>query len=474
MLIPIHELRRSCEGRIRMLETQGHDVTGLKEKLDAIPAGYDAILKFGYELNEVPMRADFPYDEPNDLVAIHSERPEGAVDVIPGYLNELEIRDRVFGGVYGKMLGCILGKPLEMGWDLPLIQGYLEGAGAWPLNDFVPSFSPTQVTHLRRDCIESTKGHVTHVQSDDDINYMIMGLKVLEQFGPDFTTQDMAWMWRENIPYGWTWGPEHTRLCLLSCLWWGYGHIPQGKEWDQFVALFNDGEELIGAMIRGDTFGLVNPGRTAYAAELAWRDGRLTHGKTGLYAEMWVAAAVAAAFHETDPVKVIQAANAQLPKRSRYYEAMQEVLDWSVNEPDWLKVWSRINDKWGYLGFNGTFNESAAIVNSIVHGVDAYGQVDFEKVICMQVMQGWDCDSSGATAGCIAGVMAGYRNLPQKWLEPVRDTFHSTVAGEHDTRISKFAERVYQMNRIVRTAKPLKDTLNRENKGDSQNFTIKE
>ncbi|MBC8079016.1 MAG: ADP-ribosylglycohydrolase family protein [Gorillibacterium sp.] len=478
MLIPFNELRKTCANRIRMMETQGHDIKGLQEQLNSVPDSYDALLAFGRLIIDVPMRNDFPYREPNDLMSIQKERSEQRRDVIPGFLSDLEIRDKVYGGVYGRMLGCILGKPFEIGLTLADIKSYLEGVGAWPLNDFAPAYSPTQTSPLRRDCIESMKGFVTHVQADDDLNYLVLGLKVLEQFGSNFRTQDMAYLWKENIPYGWNWGPEHTRYCLLAGLWWDHNNkLPEGKEWDDFVALFNDGEELIGAMIRGDAFGLVNPGRPSLAAEMAWRDGRLTHAKTGLYAEMWVAASVAAAFHEQNAVKVVQAGIDQLPQNSRYAECMREVLDWSVHDHDWLKTYDRINAKWGYLGFNGTFNESATVVNALVNGVDSHGHVDFEQMICTQVMQGWDCDSAGATTGCLAGVMAGYRNIPDKWLLPIQDTFHTTVAAEKETKISAFAERMYQMSRIVRAAVPVEASKDREGmqvQGDSNNFTVKE
>jgi hypothetical protein len=457
MLIPFEQLRQTCYNRLKMLEVQGYEINGRYEELQTIPDSYDQLLAFARSIVHLTLRPDFLYQEPDDLATIQALRPHIRRDVVDGVLSEVEIKDKIFGGVYGRMLGCILGKPLEMAWDLPTIRRYLEGANAWPLSDFVPPYSSSQVEPVRRDCIESTRGFVNFVQPDDDLNYMILGLRVLEEYGPNFRTQDMALLWRDNIPYGWNWGPEHTRYCLLTGLWWEHHNkLPEGREWDDFVALLNDGEEKIGAMIRGDAFGLTSPGLPAVAAEFAWRDGRLTHAKTGLYAEMWVAAALAAAFYLNDPVKVVRAGLEQLPQKSRYVECMQEVLDWSVEEADWYKVWERINEKWGYLGFNGTFNESATIVNSLVHGVDrTSGKLDFEKVICTQVMQGWDCDSAGATAGCLAGVMAGYHNIPGKWLDAIQDTFYSTVAGEREQRISGFAQRMYYMSRTVRAATKL-------------------
>ena len=411
MFIPIKEFRTAIRDRIAMLETQGYDIKEYKNKLSTIPDSYDALIEFVSAMNKnIKIRPDFQYEEHDNLPEIRTSRPKEhtKTDYVKNYISETEIKDKVYGGVSGRMLGCALGKPLEVGWDLPKIKAYLEGADAWPLNDFVPPHSFAQGI-LRRDCIDSMKGFVRHMQEDDDINYLILGLKVLEDYGCDFTTQDMALNWINNIPYMWTWGPEHSIYWQLANYYFindARKKLPDEKDWDSFSDFINSGEELIGAMIRGDAFGLVNPGNTVAAAEMAWRDGRLTHRKTGLYAEMWVATTIAAAYYERDIVKVIQAGINQLPEKSRYAECLKEALKLALNEPDWYKAWEKINEKWGYLGHAGTMNESAAIINALIHSVDNKNNIDFEKAICLTVMQGLDTDCSGATAGCIAGVLA--------------------------------------------------------------------
>jgi ADP-ribosylglycohydrolase len=290
------------------------------------------------------------------------------------------------------------------------------------------------------------KGFVSGVPEDDDLNYLVANLKAMETYGKDFTTQDIAQTWNENIPYDWAWSAEHSRLFLIAGLRLDdHGaQLPDHREWERFVGFLNDGEESIGAMIRGEVFGLACPGNPGRAAELAWRDGRLTHAKTGLYAEMWLAATVAAAFSTRDPAEAIQAGIDQIPSSSRYAGCLREALQIAKEESDWLKAWERIDKKWGALGHAGTMNESAAMINALIHSADPLKTVDYTKAITMTVMQGWDADCSGAMAGSIAGVLAGRRNIPERWIVPLNDTFYSGLATERETKISRLAERIYQ------------------------------
>ena len=453
MFLPISDMKSALKSRIAMLNKQGFDTAKWSEQLDTTADSYDAVYDFAKSMNStIKYRADFPYSEPDGIEEIRRARPDNRRDVINGYISDIEVKDKTYGGVIGRMLGCVLGKPLEVSWDLPRIRAYLEGADAWPLCDFVPAHSTANVGQLRRDCADSMKGFVRHVQQDDDINYLVLGLNLLEYYGCGFTTQDSGKNWVNNIPFHWTWGPEHTVYGQLA-QYLVINHnrpLPEGAAWDEFRDFINSGEEIIGAMIRGDAFGLVNPGRTALAAEMAWRDGILTHKKTGLYSEMWVAASIAAAYYERDPVKVVQAGIDQLPANSRYAECLREALQISIEAADWYSAWEKINAKWGHLGHAGTMNESAGIINALINSTDRYFNVDFEKVICTTVMQGWDTDCSGATAGCIAGVMCGLDGIPEKWSSKLNDKFYSCVAGERESSIAKFSERMYQMIRITR------------------------
>ena len=60
--------------------------------------------------------------------------------------------------------------------------------------------------------------------------------------------------------------------------------------------------QWIGAAIRSDGFGWAAAGLPELAAEMAWRDARLSHRRNGIYGEMFLAAAQSAAFAVSDPL----------------------------------------------------------------------------------------------------------------------------------------------------------------------------
>ena len=453
MKAPFSTLYELCKNRITMLELQGYELDreSLQKELDSIPESFDEYIAFSKKLAPDKKRPDFHYTEPDSLEEIRSERPDGARNRIPLQISELELKDKTYGGVFGRFIGCMLGKPLEVSWEMKNIRAYLEAVGAWELDDYLPQYSPAQRHPLRRDCAYSMKGLMSFAQPDDDINYTILGLRALETYGAGFRSQDMIRLWLDSIPFTWTWGPEHSFYFTIATYLLNHSEtLPDGEEWDALTRLFNSGEELIGAMIRADAFGLTNPGMTGKASEMAYRDGSMTHKKTGLYAEMWAAAVIAAAYTTFDPVTAIMAGLEQIPGNSRYAEALREALEISLSESDWMSAYEKINSKWGYLGHAGTINESAAIINALVHSVRKDGTVDIGRAVCITVMHGWDTDCSGATAGCIAGVLCGKHNIPERWYKPLNDTYHSCVAGETDTSISALAERMYHMSRILR------------------------
>ncbi|MED5293467.1 MAG: hypothetical protein VYB56_06390 [Actinomycetota bacterium] len=95
----------------------------------------------------------------------------------------------------GRVSGCMLGKPIEqlsMRKGAAELEAYLTAAEAFPLRDYVP-FRPDLNESVEHPA--ACKGIMTNAIPDDDINYTVVSLMLLEQYGRDFTTADVGRMW---------------------------------------------------------------------------------------------------------------------------------------------------------------------------------------------------------------------------------------------------------------------------------------
>jgi ADP-ribosylglycohydrolase len=270
---------------------------------------------------------------------------------------------------------------------------------------------------------------------DDDIDFTILGLHVLEQYGVDFTSDDIAAVWLTHLPYKKVYTAERV----------AYRNLVNGLAPPQTATFRNPYREWIGAQIRADAYGYIAPGLPEAAASLAHRDASLTHVKNGIYGEMFVAAMVAAAFSVEDVQVVVQVGLSEIPVRSRLAEAVRKVQCLHAEYPKWEDGWEAVNRGFGGYSWLHTINNAAAVVLALL-----YGEGDFERSITIAVMSGWDTDCNGATVGSIIGAMKGASAISAKWVEPLKDRIRSDVTGYDNARISDLAQRTMVLASLAR------------------------
>ena len=206
----------------------------------------------------------------------------------------------------------------------------------------------------------------------------------------------------------WTWGPEHVVYLNLAM---AIGeHEPKDIDLEAVTAYLNPGTEWIGAQIRTDVYGYVCPGDPKMAAEYAWRDAYLTHRMSGIYGAMWVAAMNAAAFTLLDMETIIKAGLTQVPKNSRFTEAILQTIEHCQKDGDWRKTGSWIEKNFDYYGFAGTINNACCVAAALMYGwgEGSSSPADrYQRTITIAVHLGFDTDCNGATAGSVAGVVLG-------------------------------------------------------------------
>jgi len=405
----------------------GHDVTDHERALAATDPTDQVALEALYQrVVAAPRLSGWAYDEPDDLPSILAALPE---DDSTGTVDAERLADQVLGGWLGRIVGCNLGKPVELGdhWTVEHIRDYLERAGAYPLRDYFPVLDPMpEGFDLRENWVETTRGRVNGSARDDDIDYAILGLHLLEEHGDDLQPEHVAQAWLSLLPYLQVYTAERAT----------YRNLLAGMPVGVAGSTRNPYREWIGALIRGDAFGWTHPGQPGRAASLAFQDASLSHVANGIYGEMWAAALVSSAFTAADVREAYDRALRYVPTRSRLAEALTEVRDLRDGGVSWDKAVVAIQERFGHYSWVHTINNAAIIGAGLL-----WGEGDYTATVGLTVQGGWDTDSNGATAGSVAGVLNGAAALPAHFVEPLHDTTRSALFGFDNSSISSLARR---------------------------------
>jgi ADP-ribosylglycohydrolase len=397
------------------------------------------------ELDLLPIRNDFPYEEPSDLDSIRLLRPdEGKNSKFDSYyFDEQKVYDKVYGAWLGRCAGCLLGQPVE-GWVKERIDGLLKESGNYPMNYYISSDVPesTRQKYGVRDHVSGEINNtinwinnVKHAPEDDDTNYTILGMKILEEFGLDFTPDDVAESWLVNLPI--------LHVCTAETV--AYRNLVN-RIWPPYSGSFrNPFREYIGAQIRADFYGYINPGNPERAAEMGWRDACISHTKNGIYGEMFVAAMLAVAGVTNDAEKIIRYGLSQIPVKCRLAEKIHGVLDWKKSGITWEEAIASIHSEYDE---KISINLTHTITNAMIVCIGLlYGEMDLGKSICIAVQGAFDTDCNGATVGSIVGLVNGAKALPEKWIKPFNDVLKSGVDGFGMVKISELAYRTVEITR---------------------------
>lgn len=340
------------------------------------------------------------------------------------------LRDKIHGGWLGRCAGCILGKPLEVGLTLPEMRDYLKDD--YPIDNYIRFSVAKKVTlatkpgmhpRVTKPC---SREHIAYAMKDDDLNYTLINLVLLEQKGAGFATKDVGWIWTLNLPVGATWGAETTALTNYLC----------GLPEKEIPLYLNPHREEIGAQIRADTFGYACPGDPRRAAALAYKDAAFSHIGEGIYGAMWAAAMIASAFNLKDEASIIRAGLGEIPENCRTATLVRETLDRHRRDEPWEGIYHTIKASTMECSAGDTVNNAAYVANALLAA-----KGDYEKAVCVAVMQGHDTDCNGATVGSVMGVMLGEKRLPKKWIAPLNNRIQTNVDGHDECRISDLAER---------------------------------
>ena len=351
--------------------------------------------------------------EPDDLDGIRPLRPDGPRRLW-AKLKSPGLKDRVRGAWLGRAAGCTLGAPVE-NWSVSDMESLAARSGAaFPPEDYWRDHPwPERVRYGVDSHGAYLKDRIRYVPVDDDVAYTLLGLLILEEYGPDFTTADVAAAWIKYLPIAYT----AERVTLEN--------LRDGEPAETAGVKRNPYMEWIGAAIRADAWGYAAAGWPEKAAELAWRDGRLSHRRNGIYGEMFFAASIAAAFAVDDPVEAIRIGLTEIPAECRLAADVRWALETGPQLTDWRDGRAAVDRRFSGMNSVHTNNNACLTVFGLMLGAG-----DFTKTIGWTVAMGLDNDCTAATAGSIFGAAKGSRKIPEHWWKPFRNRTRTYMIGQ--------------------------------------------
>ncbi len=375
---------------------------------------------------------NYAYREPSDYPSILQERPKQPP--VFSKVQKKDFRKKVEGAWYGRICGCLLGKPIE-GIKTDEFHSFLKETGNFPLqryllsSDLTPERTEKYQYPLANRCYADT---VECAPSDDDTNYTVLYQKLIEEYGRNFTSADISKVWLARQPKNAYCTAERVAFCNFV-----KGYLPPDSAVYQ-----NPYREWIGAQIRADYFGYINPGNPEAAAEMAWRDGCVSHVKNGIYGEMFVAAMLACAPVCPDLPSIIRGGLGQIPARSRLAEGINRILTDFEQGMDSDVCFRKIHFRWDE---KNEYDWCHTVSNAeIVTAALLYGGNDFGRSVCLAVQCGFDTDCNGATVGSVLGMKNGIGAIGPEWIGPVNGKLKTSVFGVETVGIEDLVARTLE------------------------------
>lgn len=293
-----------------------------------------------------------------------------------------EYRDRMKGGWIGQIVGVAWGAPTEFKWQDKIIPA-----------DQMPVWRPAMINDAF---------------GQDDLYVEMTFLRSLEEYGIDVSIRQ-AGIDFGNSAYPLWCANNAGRRNLRK------GIAPPDSGHPQFNRCPND----IDYQIEADYSGLIAPGLPQVAIDLGEKFGRLMNYGDGMYAGQFIGALYAAAFFETDPIRLVERALEAIPAESQYAEMARDLVAWRRAAPDdWEEAWQRCQKK---------YRQDPAYQRASNGGIDCkingayvllgllYGNRDLERTVLIACRSGMDSDCNPSSAAGVLFTTIGYSKLPARF-----------------------------------------------------------
>ena len=414
---PLHDIERAINAWAQHKAETGAE--GLAEKMAEIRALLDEKLT---ELRALPDDPALRAAEPDDLAGIRALPPEGVRRYWTD-LPEATYRDRLEGAWLGRCAGNVLGSIVEL-WEPEKMEDWAAYLGdAFPPVDYWSAAErPNELQYQTSPRYAFTRYQMDGAPTDDDLIYTQLGLLILEEYGLDFSVDDVGAAWVKYLPFS-------PAKAVLDNLQSGLPAMQAGE-------IDNPTMFWIGADIRADPWAYAAPGYPELAAEFSWRNAYVSSRRNGIYGGMYFSAVISAAFALGDAMPALEAGLAGIPADCVLAREVRWALEEANDIKDYRAARAAADERYAGMHAVHTINNVALTIWGLAIGSD-----DFTKVIGETVAMGLDNDCTAASAGSIFGAAYGVDAIPEHWTRNFNNKVHSYIIDNPQFAIDDMVNR---------------------------------
>ncbi|QSX04948.1 ADP-ribosylglycohydrolase family protein [Sedimentibacter sp. zth1] len=247
---------------------------------------------------------------------------------------------------------------------------------------------------------------------NDDITFELAFLDAFKEKGYNITSKDIALAWVGLIPSGWS--AEEVAIRNIRA-----GIMPP-----QSGTHNNPFNEWIGAQMRGAICGMVAPGNPELAAELAWKDGRVSHANNGILGEVFNAIMVSLAYVCDDVKEILKTTIGLIPVDSEYFSVVDFAYKQCLKFDDWHDALSVCEEKYKKYNWIHSYPNICCEIIALM-----YGDNDYEKTLQIVTMCGIDVDCNAGMIMPIIGIQKGMCIIPKKLIHEAFYTLETYMRG---------------------------------------------
>jgi hypothetical protein len=287
--------------------------------------------------------------------------------------------------------------------------------------------------------------------SDDDTDVEYMYLIAMEKHGIEPTYAQLAELWRRHVRRE-VWLGNRAAVGAMQ-----YGYTPP---WTGTKSI-NPQWFQIDPQLVNEIWAVTAPGMVRYAAgKSAWA-ARIMSDDWAIQPTIHYGAMYAAAFFESDILKLIEIGKAALPPGAKFIHTVDTMValyrkyptDWKAARKESLQSLYFEEPESTRTATNSNLNAGLGILALL------YGGGDLQRTLDIACALGFDADNQAATMSGLLGVVHGTKGIPRSllfpypelhWAEPLNDRYINVTREElPDAGLKDMARRMAAQGETV-------------------------